>query len=213
MVKAVLFDLDGTLIDTNELIYNSFEKTFKDLLGLSLKKEDIIKFFGIPLKEAFVPYFKEGEEEKIMNSIKYYRDINEEIHDNMCFAFDGVKDMLNGLKERGIKIGIVTSKREDLAIRGMKIAGIYDYMDVIITPEKTTLHKPNGEPAEAACNLLGIEPKEAIMVGDSSYDILCGNSAGCKTCAVEYSIIDIEKLKEVNPDYIIKKPIEILDIV
>ena len=212
MVKAVLFDLDGTLLDTNELIYNSFEKTFKDLLGLSLKKEDIIKFFGIPLRDAFVPYFKEDEVDKIDNSIRYYRELNEGIHDTMCFAFDGVKEMLDGLKERGIKIGIVTSKREDLAIRGMKIAGIYDYMDVIITPEKTTLHKPNGEPAEEACNILGIEPKEAIMVGDSSYDILCGNSAGCKTCAVEYSIIDIEKLKEANPDYIIKKPIEILEI-
>ena len=212
MVKAVLFDLDGTLLDTNELIYNSFEKTFKDLLGLSLKKEDIVKFFGIPLKDAFVPYFKEDEVDKIDNSIRYYRKINEDIHDTMCFAFNGVKEMLDGLKERGIKIGIVTSKREDLAVRGMKIAGIYDYMDVIITPEKTTLHKPNGEPAEKACNILGIEPKEAIMVGDSSYDILCGNSAGCKTCAVEYSIIDIENLKEANPDYIIKKPIEILDI-
>ncbi|WP_300382944.1 pyrophosphatase PpaX [Clostridium sp.] len=212
MVKAVLFDLDGTLLDTNQLIYNSFEKTFKDLLGLSLKKEEIIKFFGIPLKDAFVPYFKEDEEDKIESYIKYYRTINEEIHDTMCFAFDGVKEMLDKLKEIGMKIGIVTSKREELAIRGMKIAGIYDYMDVIITPEKTILHKPNGEPAEEACNLLGIKPKEAIMVGDSSYDILCGNAAGCKTCAVEYSIVDIEELKESNPDYIIKRPIEILDI-
>lgn len=110
-------------------------------------------------------------------------------------------------------MGIVTSKRGNLAKRGMKIAGIFDFMDVIISPELTELHKPNAEPALKACSELSIDPKEAIMVGDSNYDILCGNNAGCKTCAVEYSFVDIEKLKESNPDYIVSNPLEILNLI
>ena len=185
MIKAVLFDLDGTLLDTNELIYNSFDKTFKDKLGMELKREEIVD---------------------------YYREYNEAIHDTMCFAFDGVKELLTSLKDKKIKIGIVTSKRAELAIRGMKIAGIYDFMDIIITPESTELHKPNPDPALKACSELAIEPNEAIMVGDSHYDIYCGKSAGCKTCAVSYTFIGMDKLKESEPDYFIDKPIDILNL-
>lgn len=216
MIKALLFDLDGTLLDTNELIYNSFDKTFKDKLGLTLKREEIVSFFGVPLKDSFKPYLKElgkFNEDFLEELIKYYRSNNEEMHDKMCFAFDGVKELLTELKAKGIKMGIVTSKRGNLAKRGMKIAGIFDFMDVIISPELTELHKPNAEPALKACSELSIDPKEAIMVGDSNYDILCGNNAGCKTCAVEYSFVDIEKLKESNPDYIVSNPLEILNLI
>lgn len=209
MIKAVLFDLDGTLLDTNELIYKSFEKTFKDKLNIILSKEEILSFFGIPLIDPFKPY---AESYNIDELVKYYRDYNENIHDTMCFAFDGVKELLTILKEKDIKVGIVTSKRRELAVRGMKVAGIYDFMDVIITPESTTLHKPNPDPVLRACSDLGIEPKEAIMVGDSSYDIICGKSAGSKTCAVSYTFIGIDKLKESGPDYFIDKPLDILNL-
>ena len=210
MVKAVLFDLDGTLLDTNELIYNSFDRTFKDKLGIELKREEIIDFFGIPLGD---PFKKHAKLEQVDELVAYYRKYNEEIHDTMCFAFDGVKELLDGLKERGLKIGIVTSKREALAVRGMKIAGIYDYMDIIITPESTELHKPNPDPALKACNDLGIEPSEAIMVGDSIYDIYCGKSAGCKTCGVNYTFIGLDNLKASEPDYFIDKPQDILKLI
>lgn len=210
MIKAVLFDLDGTLIDTNELIYDSFYKTFKNKLGIELKREEIVDFFGRPLGE---PFKKHAKEEDVADLVAYYREYNESIHDNMCFAFEGVKELLTTLKEKGIKIGIVTSKRAELAIRGMKIAGIYDFMDIIITPESTDLHKPNPDPALKACSDLGIEPKEAIMVGDSHYDIFCGKSAGCKTCAVNYTFIGIEKLKKSEPDYFIDRPEDILNLI
>ena len=210
MIKAVLFDLDRTLLDTNELIYNSFDRTFKDKLGMELKKEEIVDFFGKPLGEPFKKYVKK---DNVDDLIAYYREYNEKIHDNMCFAFDGVKELLDGLKEKGIKTGIVTSKRADLAIRGMKIAGIHEYMDVIITPESTELHKPNPQPALKACIDLGIEPSEAIMVGDSKYDIYCGKAAGCKTCGVNYTFIGLDTLKSSEPDYLIDKPEEILRLV
>ena len=210
MIKAVLFDLDGTLLDTNELIYTSFVKTFKDKLNIELKKEEVTQFFGIPLGDPFKKY---TNSENVDELVAYYREYNEAIHDTMCFAFEGVKELLTSLRDKGIKIAIVTSKRRELAERGMKIAGIYDFMDVIITPESTTKHKPNGDPAIKACNDLGIDPSEAIMVGDSPFDIYCGKNAGCKTCGVNYTFIDLNVLKESEPDYFIDKPLDILNLI
>lgn len=210
MIKAVLFDLDGTLLDTNELIYKSFYYTFKEGLNLELSKDQITSMFGQPLQDSFKDYSKE---EEIDNLIKMYREYNESLHDNMCDAFLGVNELLNELKRRNIKIGIVTSKRDILARRGMKIANIIDYMDVIVTPECTDKHKPNREPAIYACNKLNIEPKEAIMVGDSHFDLMCGKDAGCKTCGVKYTALDIKRLEEVNPDYFIDEPMDLLDFI
>ena len=210
MIKAVLFDLDGTLLDTNELIYTSFVKTFKDKLNIELKKEEVTQFFGIPLGDPFKKY---TNSENVDELVAYYREYNEAIHDTMCFAFEGVKELLTSLRDKGIKIAIVTSKRKELAERGMEIAGIYDFMDVIITPESTTKHKPNGDPAIKACNDLGIDPSEAIMVGDSPFDIYCGKNAGCKTCGVNYTFIDLNVLKESEPDYFIDKPLDILNLI
>lgn len=210
MIKAVLFDLDGTLLNTNDLIYKSFYYTFKEGLNLELSKDQITSMFGQPLQDSFKDYAKD---EELNNLIKMYKEYNESLHDNMCDAFLGVNELLNELKRRNIKIGIVTSKRDILARRGMKIANIIDYMDVIVTPECTDKHKPNREPAIYACNKLNVEPKEAIMVGDSHFDLMCGRDAGCKTCGVKYTALDIKRLEEVDPDYFIDEPMDLLDFI
>lgn len=212
MIKAVLFDLDGTLLDTNELIFDSFNRTMIESVGVTLERSEVVNFFGRPLKESFGNKFGH-DNPKLDEYINYYRTLNEKNHDNMCSAFDGVIDLLKELKSRGIKIGIVTSKRGELAKRGMEISGIMDFVDVIISPESTELHKPNPEPAIEACRILGVETTEALMVGDASYDILCGNRAGCKSVAVSYSLIELDALKESKPHYIIDKPLEILDLI
>ena len=211
MIKAVLFDLDGTLLDTNELIYKSFDYTFKEGLGLMLSKDEITSYFGQPLPYTFEMFTK--DEEKIENLIHMYREYNEKLHDNMCFPFKGVLELLEGLKNKNIKLAIVTSKREVLARRGMEIADIIKYMDVIVTPEYTKKHKPSSEPALYACEKLGVDPKDALMVGDSHFDLLCGKEAGCKTCGVKYTALNLKRLEEVKPDYLVDSPEEILNLV
>ncbi|GIM30476.1 pyrophosphatase PpaX [Clostridium polyendosporum] len=209
MIKAVLFDLDGTLIDTNELIFNSFSHAFKSVLNMELPQKEITTMFGRPLKYSFEKYTQDKLEEMIHS----YRSYNEERHDNMCFAFDGVKDMLGKLKEMGIKLAVVTSKRKVLAERGMKIAGIYEMFDIIVSPENTEKHKPEGEPALKACELLGVLPEEALMVGDSHLDILCGQNAGCKTCGVKYTTLQIKELEARKPDFFIDNPLDVISVI
>lgn len=192
MIKAILFDLDGTLLDTNELIYNSFCHTFNEFINREVSKSEITNLYGKPLEYSFSSYTE--DKELVDKMIKVYREYNLKHHDNMCVPFDGVVELLTKLKNKGIKLGIVTSKKKDTAIRGMKVGKILDFMDVIITPEVTKKHKPHGEPALKACEILNVSPSETIMVGDSSYDLLCGKRAGCYTCGVHYTAINIEEL-------------------
>jgi len=211
MIKAVLFDLDGTLINTNELIYNAFCTAFKEVLNKDISREEITSLYGKPLKDSFANYTK--DKVIIENLIDTHRKYNDLHHDNMCKPFKGVLELLTKLKEGNIKCGIVTSKRKHVAIHGMTLGGIIGFMDIIISPEDTKKHKPDKEPALKACEILGIEPKEVIMVGDSPYDLLCGKNAGCYTCGVEYTALNINELLKVNPTYMVANPLEILKII
>ncbi|EIW6612807.1 pyrophosphatase PpaX [Clostridium perfringens] len=209
MIKAVLFDLDGTLINTNDLILKSFKHTFKTILDLEPTEEEITMNYGRPLQEIFKSY----DENRIEEMINCYRKINLELHDDECKEFADVDLMLQTLKNKGIKIGVVTSKKSDMAERGAKLMGIFKYFDTFITPEVTIRHKPEGEPVLKACENLGVSPGEALMVGDSPYDILAGKNAGAKTCGVKYTALPIEKLQESKPDFYVDKPLEILELV
>lgn len=209
MIKAVFFDLDGTVADTNGLIYESFRRLFHEKMGLPVPDEEIYGLFGEPLVVSLKRYGAESEE-----FLSYYRDFNEGQHDIMIREFDGVKEALESLKEKGIKLGIVTSKRERMARRSLERLQLLPYFDVIVTPELTTEHKPNPAPLLKACELMGgISPKETLMVGDSAYDILCGNRAGAASVAVSYSKIKMEKLLAAKPTYVVDDLRELLAIV
>lgn len=209
MIKAILFDLDGTLIDTNELIFQSFKHTLKKHLNLEPSKDEITRLYGEPLWKSLSRYDDKNVEELMVT----YRSYNDLHHDNLCKGFYGVGEALMKLKNNGIKIAIVTSKRRKMADRGLNLLNLSQYIDVIITPEDTEKHKPEAEPALKACKLLGVSPKEAIMVGDSFYDILCGKNAGCLTCAVKYTTLSMELIKSYNPEYFIDGIEELLEVI
>jgi pyrophosphatase PpaX len=209
LFKAILFDLDGTLINTNKLIIESFKYTFREHLNISVQDEEILKFFGEPLITTLNRYDSQNVDKLLVT----YRAYNENIHDSMTTPIEGVHETLNELRKLGIKLGIVTSKRRSLAERGLRLFDLYDYMDVIITPEDTTNHKPDAEPALRACEVLGIPPKDALFVGDSHFDIMCGHNAGMKSCFVGYSAIPLSEVICHSPDYIINNLLDILRLI
>ncbi|HCW03268.1 MAG TPA: pyrophosphatase PpaX [Clostridium sp.] len=209
MIKAVLFDLDGTLINTNKLILESFKHTFRSQLNLEMEDEKIVRFFGEPLKKSLASV----DSENLDKLVATFHQFNSKNHDILAEKYEGSLETIQALKERGIKLAIVTSKRKIMADRSLKLIKIYDLMDVIITPEDTEKHKPNGEPALLACQRLGVAPEEALMVGDSIYDVKCGKNAGTKTCIVSYSFFSVEELMNENPDYVIDKLWELVGIV
>ena len=211
MIKGVIFDLDGTLLNTNELIYKSFKYMFKEVLNIELEKEEITLLYGKHLELSLQKYTK--NDDIIKKMIDVYRKYNIYHHDSMCNVFKGIPEMLEKLKKNKIKCAVVTSKKRDVAMKGLIISDILKFMDVVITPEDTNKHKPEAEPALKACEKLNLKPGEVMMVGDSPYDLLCGKNAGCLSCGVEYTEISLDELKKVNPDYMIKEPLELLEII
>ncbi|MEW9096183.1 MAG: pyrophosphatase PpaX [Clostridiaceae bacterium] len=209
MIKAILFDLDGTLVNTNELILETFKYVFKNHLNMKVDDKEIVNTFGEPLMGVLERYGKDRAEELFQAYITY----NEEVHDSLIKSIDGVEEGLKLLKETGLKIGIVTSKRRAAALRGLRLFDLEKFMDVIVTPEDTKIHKPHGEPVLKACELLGISPEYALMVGDSHNDILCGQNANAKTCLVKYTALSVEDILKHKPDYVVDSVIDIYNIV
>jgi pyrophosphatase PpaX len=208
MIKAILFDLDGTLINTNHLIMESFKHAFKTYLNIEVAESEIVKFFGEPLERSMGKF---GEENK-PGLLTTFKEFNEKMHDVLAKEYEGVEEALHELKSNEIKLGVVTSKRRIMAYRSLKLIRAFDYMDVIITPEDTGNHKPHPEPILKACEALGVEPEESLMVGDSIYDIQCGVNAGSATCAVTYTEFSMEEINKLEPDYFVDNLSELLEI-
>lgn len=207
MFKVVLFDLDGTLIDTNNLILESYKHTFKKHLDYIPNDNEIVKYFGEPLKITLSRFDSERIEEMYRTYVEY----NEMNHDSMVKEMDYARETLEELKSKGILLGVVTSKRRIMAERGLRLFNLLDYFDVVITPEDTVKHKPDPEPILKACEKLKFEPKDVLFVGDSNFDILCGKNAGAKTCLVKYTMLDLEELLKFEPDFVIEDLRDILE--
>jgi len=209
MIKAVFFDLDGTVLDTNELILQSFRHAFTTRLNITVPDETILTFFGEPLHYSMSKYSDDVEP-----LLETYREFNWKHHDSMVEPFHGTVEALKELREMGLYLGIITSKRRNVAMKGIDLFDLAKYFDVIITPEDTEEHKPKAGPLLKACELLGIEdPSTTMMVGDSTYDILCGKNANASTVAVRYSKISLDILKSVSPDFLVDSLLEIPGIV
>lgn len=207
MLNAVLFDLDGTLIDTNELIIDSFKYTFDTLDKPLPSRQEIIGWFGEPLTVTMSNFFDDVNE-----AIRIYREFNLKYHDERIDLYNNVEKTLHDLKQRGYKLGVVTSKNKSTACRGLEHFNILEYFDVLISSDDVKNHKPHEEPVLSACNILNINPEESIMIGDSIYDIISGKNAGSKTCGVLYSFMK-DELLNIKADYYISDLSEILDIV
>lgn len=208
MLKAMLFDLDGTIADTNTLIFESFRYTLRKHGIEGISDEMIYSFFGEPLFDS-MQRFSPGQANELITT---YRTFNERAHDEMIRPFPGVREALLELHKLGLKLGIVTSKRGEVALRSLKVLDLTDFFKVIVTPEHTSSHKPHPAPVIHGVELLGIKPAEAMMIGDSPYDLLSGRAAGCLTCGVDYSRIDLNILHNTKPDYMISHIHELVSI-
>ena len=204
MIKAVLFDFDGTLIDTNELIFKSYRKAFKEVLNRDIDDEEILRLYGRPLYGSLMEYGEPGE-----MLYKVYREFNETQHDNLAKPFDGVYEGVQKISDKGYKMGIVTSKRMHLVKRGLDLIGIAKFFDVIITPDDTQKGKPDPEPILLGCEKLGVLPEETIYVGDSVFDMQAAKAAGTQLCAVKYALTSHQNLLEFKPEFFVNSIAEL----
>jgi pyrophosphatase PpaX len=208
-INTLLFDLDGTLIDTNELIISSFLHTLEIYYPNQYKREDVLPFIGPPLFDTFVKMDPDRVEEMIAT----YRKFNHEKHDELVTEFDGVYDTVKILHEKGFKLGIVTTKMRKTVDMGLKLTKLDQFFDLIVALDDVKNAKPDPEPVLLALKKLDAKPEEAIMIGDNYHDILAGKNAGTKTAGVAWSIKGKEFLASFQPDYMLEHMSDLLKIV
>jgi len=216
-IKAVLFDCDGTVIDTNNLVMNAWQKIAEMLEpGKKFKREEISRFFGQTLEDTTLILAKEMNIQHIdlKEASRNYWEYHKSHHNEIDGVFPGVLDILKELKGRGIKMGIVTSGENSNCAKELEECGVSEYFDIIVGSDDTDIHKPEPEPALICCRAFGVDPSEVIMVGDSKHDIACGNKAGCTTVYVGWSLCaDGRTLEGVEkPDYIINSAEDFFEI-
>ncbi|HXG94068.1 MAG TPA: HAD-IA family hydrolase [Blastocatellia bacterium] len=220
--QAILFDLDGTLIDTTNLILRCFEHSWQSVCGLTHERTVLIETFGIPLREAMRRLLTASEMAKAANSgdadelverlLAEYRTFNVANHDLMAAPFNGVQQVIAELRARGYKIGVVTSKGRELATRGLKVCALDELVDAAIFLEDTERHKPCPEPILAALERLNEQPSRAAYVGDSCHDIIAGRAAGVTTVAALWGPMPRADLECERPDYLAESLSELLEI-
>lgn len=177
---AVLFDLDGTLIDSIELILNSAKHAFRDRAYIPTDAEWLTGV-GIPLATMFRRYAR--DEAEVDALIAKYREYQLEHHDRLVSCYDQVVDTVDALRAAGHPLAIVTSKTGWLARRGLAHVGLESHFSVIVGCDACDRHKPDPQPVHLALGQLGYEADEAVFVGDSVHDMAAGNAAGVTTIA------------------------------
>lgn len=174
MLDTVIFDFDGTLADTSELIINSFQTIYKKFLGEEKPVEYISKFFGEPLKVTLAREFSQPFEEVFSE----YRGYQSSRFNDDVRLFNNAKEILQYLKSKNIKTAVVTSRMRESVVQALRNFDIEKYFDVVIAIDDTVNHKPHPEPLIKAMNLLGANPNETLFVGDSKFDMECAVNAG-----------------------------------
>jgi len=211
MIKCVLFDLDGTLIQTTEIIIETFKVTFQKYFPhIQLSDNDYTNMLGQTLFTTF-GYYTSNQDE-INEVVQFYRTYSDDIIEQGLKSYPGAVEIMTFLKKKNVKIGVVTSKMRHVATHHLKLTGLFDFIDGLVGYEDVTEHKPSPEPILRALQLFGAKPQSTIYIGDHENDIISAKKAGILTCAVTYS----QRLKEMlsyNPDYAIDELIHIKDII
>jgi len=200
-LRAALFDFDGTLVDTTELIYQSMRHAAGEVLGREIPRKTLMANVGQPLPRQ-MELLDAKRAEELLES---YRLHNEEHHDALIQEFPGIEESLARLRSAGEKITVVTSKRRPSVEMALKtFPGLGKVVDRFVTMEDTAEHKPHPAPLLKGLEFLGnVPPEEAAYVGDSPFDIAAAKAAGITSVAVSWGAFSEDTLRAAEPDHLV----------
>jgi pyrophosphatase PpaX len=206
--QNVLFDLDGTLIDSGAMILASFRHATRSVLRREFSDTELLAAVGGTTLHEQMHALDPKRADALVES---YREHNSALHADLepC---PGVLDLLDRLTDEGRRLGIVTSKRRATADMAFAVLPLSQYFEAVVTTEQTKRHKPHPEPLLAACERLGADPADAAYVGDSPFDVAAAKAAGLGAIAVTWGGIHTrERLEREEPDAIADTPDELYD--
>lgn len=210
-IDLVVFDLDGTIANSADTIYETTLHTFNELnIKAEMPREEFDKKIGMHFEDIFddfgitVPDF-----EKFISIYKYaYFDFI-----NSTYLYQGVRELISNLKKRNYKTALLTTKAQDQAEMNLNHFNLQNEFDYIMGRRPGIAHKPSPEPLLKICSDLNIDIQNTIIIGDTEMDILCGKNAGAYTCAVTYGYRTKNELEKFYPDFLIDNIAEIEYIV
>jgi pyrophosphatase PpaX len=206
---TVLFDLDGTLVDSGAIILASFKHAARTVLARDVEEEQIAALVGGSNLHDQMRVLSPAHVDEL---VRVYREHNRPLHDELE-AFEGVEGLMETLSGQGRKLGIVTAKGRQTVDLAFAVLSLERYFDAVVTADMTDRHKPDPAPVLKALELLESEPADAAFVGDSPYDIAAGKAAGVFTVAVSWGKIHPEeRLLEASADVLVHSPKELLDV-
>ena len=206
----MLFDLDGTLLDSVPLILESFVHTLA-ACGFPHPGDAVLRHgLGIPLRSYFAQWADGPEQMDRMIAI--YRDYNLSNHDARVSAFPGVTEMVREVRARRRATALVTSKNRSASERGLALVGLAGTMDAIVTCDDVERPKPDRQPVDVALSRLGATAGSAVFVGDSLHDLESGHAAGVRTAAALWGPFNREELAAGAPDYWLQQPADLEDV-
>ena len=205
---AALFDVDGTIINTGEYIFQAYKYTLALHLKQKVTWEDVVPVLGLPFRECYRILTNLEEVDYLMETHHQYQVQNSD----SVKAYENTLKTLSELKKAGVKIAAVTSHTGELLIRNLKIAGIDKYFKVIVTPTDVKKPKPDPESIFKALEILKVKPERSVFIGDSPADIKAGQAAKVKTIAALYGFHG-KKLLESKPDFVVDDIKQIIPIV
>ena len=207
-IRTLLFDLDGTLIDSIRLILDSYHHTVKTHGLPSRTDQEWLAGIGTPLRVVFAELAEHPEQ--MDQLVATYREYNLAHHDTQVIPYVGAPELIRRVREMGYRTGLVTSKNRPGAIRGLQLAGIAEHFDVLVCADDVVHPKPHPEPVLKALAQLGAQPRETLFIGDSVHDMRCGRDAGVFTAAVLWGPFGRGDLATCSPDYWLETPEDLL---
>jgi pyrophosphatase PpaX len=211
MLPALLFDLDGTLVDSIELILNSARYAFVGFDGRAPSDEEWRMGIGRPLLTVLREYAR--DEAEALRLLDRYREYQLANHDRLLSAYEGIVAVLRRFADAGHGMAVVTSKSDWLARRALELVGVSDIFPVLIGCDSCVNHKPHPEPVERALALLEAPASEAIFVGDSPHDVESGRAAGVFTVGVTWGAFSREEMEASGADAVIHDVAELPGVV
>jgi pyrophosphatase PpaX len=210
-IRAVLYDFDGTLADSTELIMRSYRHTMRTHLGQAPRDEEWLSGFGMTLETQIARFARsEAEAVEMLGTYRAYQAIH---HADLLRPFPGAPETVAELERRGYALAIVTSKHRHATLEGMDLCGIVPHFQVIVTPEDVTHPKPHPEPVQVALEMLGVQPHEAVFIGDSPHDMVAGRAAGTRVAAALWGPFPRAVLEREQPDAWLERQEDVLDLV
>lgn len=206
-VRAVLFDVDGTLLDTTEFIYRGFEHALATH-GHTIHSRDMIAaLMGKPLDVCYQQLAPDGDAELLCDTHRTWQ--TTQLH--LAQPFAGIPETLAALHAAGLRMAAITTRSRRTSVDTLRLTGLLPFFDLVLSGEDVTHLKPHPEPLHKALTALALTPDVAVMVGDTDADVLAGRAAGTRTVGVAYGFHG-ERLAAVIPDVLLSNPGEMLPL-